>query len=228
MSTPFPGVDPFVEQASLWSVFQHHLVAVLSQMLLPALADRYRPRVGSRIYTREQVLFTSVETEEHIEAFLEIRHRKDSRLLTLIEVVSPTNKTTPEGRQAYEVRRQDARNRGASLLEIDLTLQGRPIISLPSAYVPTGLFTTVTTRSLHPDRPEIYAIGLEKPLPRLRVPLANDDRDAIVDLQVAVSKAYDSGEVAKHINYAEDPPLAWSDDVRQQVDAYLKKHGVRN
>ena len=108
MPSPFPGMDPYLEHPKLWAAFQHHLLARLYQIILPGLVDRYRARQCSRTYTAETPLFTSVLREEHTEDFIEVRNRADGRLVTLIEVVSPANKTTPAGRQAYLERRREA------------------------------------------------------------------------------------------------------------------------
>src|SRR5438270_6422252 len=115
MPSPFPGMDPFLEEETLWPDFQHHLVLCLYQILLPGLVDRYRARVGQRCYVTEQALFTSVVREEHHEEFIEIRQRSDSRLVTLVDVVSPINKTTATGRQAYLTKRGDGKAEGANL-----------------------------------------------------------------------------------------------------------------
>src|ERR671939_2062994 len=101
MPSPFPGMDPFLEDEALWPGFHHQLVTCLYQILLPGLVDRYRARVGQRQYVTEQPLFTSVVREEHREEFIEVRQRSDGRLITLVDVVSPANKTTERGRQAY-------------------------------------------------------------------------------------------------------------------------------
>src|SRR5436190_12416981 len=119
MPSPFPGMDPFLEDEKIWPTFQHHLVACLYQTLLPGLVDRYRARVGQRRYATEQALFTSVLRDEHEEEFIEVRQRNDSKLITLVDVVSPTNKTTDAGRQAYLAKRKEAKSSGASLVEID-------------------------------------------------------------------------------------------------------------
>src|SRR5690349_23117090 len=83
MPSPFPGMDPYLEDESLWPSFHHQLVACLYQTLLPGLVDRYRARVVQRHYVIEQVLFTSVTREEHREDYVEIRQRSDNRLITL-------------------------------------------------------------------------------------------------------------------------------------------------
>src|SRR5207237_10763399 len=112
MPSPFPGMDPYLEDARYWAVFQHQFVACLYQILLPGLVDRYRARVGQRLYVTEVPLFTSVLREEHVEEYIEIRQRGDSRLVTLLDVVSPANTLTPAGRLAYLHTRRSARLTG--------------------------------------------------------------------------------------------------------------------
>src|SRR5262245_57634545 len=94
MPSPFPGMDPYLEDYRLAPAFQHQSVACLYQVLLPGLVDRYRARVGQRQYATEMPLFTSIIREEHCEEYIEVRQRADGRLVTLIDVASPTNKTT--------------------------------------------------------------------------------------------------------------------------------------
>src|SRR5436309_1493225 len=100
MPCPFPGMDPYLEDESVWPAFHHQLVMCLYQILLPGLVDRYRARVLQRSYVTEMALFTSVVRQEHHEDYIEIRQRGDGRLVTLLEVVSPFNKTTANGRAA--------------------------------------------------------------------------------------------------------------------------------
>ncbi len=124
MPNPFPGMDPYLEDDKLWPGFQHHLVHALHQLLLPGLMDRYRARISQRHYVSEQALFTSVIREEHTEGFIEVRQRTDGRLVTLLEVMSPANKMSDAGRQAYLQRRLEAKNAKANIVEVDLVLQG--------------------------------------------------------------------------------------------------------
>src|SRR5947199_7015339 len=109
MLSPLPGMDPYLEDDKLWPLFHHHLVTCLYQILLPGLVDRYRARVGQRHYVTEQALFTSVVREEHHEEYIEIRQRSDGRMVTLVDVVSPANKITAPGRQAYLDKRREGR-----------------------------------------------------------------------------------------------------------------------
>src|SRR5579871_2158843 len=120
MPSPFPGMDPYLEDSRYWAAFQHQFVACLYQILLPGLVDRYRARVCQRRYVTEQALFTSVVREEHAEDYIEIRQKSDSRLVTLVDLVSPSNKTSLQGRTAYLDKRREGRSANANLVEVDL------------------------------------------------------------------------------------------------------------
>src|SRR5438477_5014998 len=193
MPSSFPGMDPYLEDEPLWPAFHHQLVTSLYQILLPGLVDRYRARVAQRHYTTEQALFTSIMREEHHEEYIEIRQRTDARLVTLVDVVSPSNKVTESGRQAYLGKRREAKAAGASLVEIDLVLQGQPMLDYSREGLPDWDFAVTVTRATQPDRFEIYTSTLQKKLPRFRLPLASDDRDTVVDLQKAFAESYDQG-----------------------------------
>jgi hypothetical protein len=66
-------------------------------------------------------------------------------------------------------------------------------------------------------------------LPKFKVPLASDDRDALLDLQDVFRRAYDQGSFGRQINYAIDPPpeVKMADDMRQWVETMLKQQKMR-
>lgn len=229
MPSPFPGMDPYLEHPKLWGSFQHQALACLYQILLPGLVDRYRARVGGRKYTSEMALFTSIIREEHEEEFIEVRNRADGRLVTLIEVVSPANKTTPAGRAAYLEKRKDAVAQRAGVVEIDLVLQGKPTLNYSRDGLPDYDYAVTVTRATAPDRYEIYTATLQKRLPKFKVPLSPDDRDALLDLQAAFTRAYDLGNFAAQIDYADPPPadVPLSDANADWLDLTLKAMKLR-
>ncbi len=227
MSSPFPGMDPYLEDEKRWPTFQRLLALALYQMLLPGLMDRYRARVGEREYASEEALFTSIIRQEHKEAFVEVRQRSDGRLITLIEVVSPANKITTKGRDVYLDRRAEVKKLNAHIVEIDLVLQGTTLIDGAKDTAPTWDYAVVVTRWTHPDRYEIYSATLPKRLPRFRVPLASDDRDTVLDLQAAVARAYDQGEFVKLQDYTHDPATRLTDENRRWLNERLKEEKLR-
>ena len=228
MASPFPGMDPYLEDEKRWPTFQPLLVHALYQMLLPGLMDRYRARVGEREYTSEEALFTSVVRQEHKEAFIEVRQRSDGRLITLLEAISPANKITCEGRRLYRCRRDEVKRMNANVVEIDLVLQGPSLIDCTKDVPPSWDYAVVVTRWTHPDRYEVYSATLPKRLPRFRVPLASDDRDTVLDLQAAVAKAFDQGGFCKTIDFTRDPATHLTDENRKWLIERLKEEKLRS
>src|SRR5262249_56955699 len=107
MPSPFPGMDPYLEDQRLWPSFQDTLVECLCETLQPLKG--YELRVGERRYS------TGGEQREH---YVEVR--RGGELVTLLDIVSPANKLTAEGRAAYLATRQDALSKGANAVEVDL------------------------------------------------------------------------------------------------------------
>ena len=227
MPSPFPGMDPYLEDEKIWPDFHHALVSALYQTLLPNLTDRYRARIAQRHYVTEQALFTSIIRDEHHEEFIEVRQRTDGRLVTLLDVVSPANKTLAVARQAYLDKRHDAKSAGASMVEIDLVLQGQPTLDYSRDGLPDWDYAVTVTRCTQPDRFEIYTATLQKKLPRFRLPLATDDRDAVLDLQTTFTRSYDQGGFCARIEYGHDPVTTLSDEDRKWLNDWLKQQKLR-
>jgi hypothetical protein len=187
-------MDPFLESPDLWPAFHHEMMAALSDIL--KLGERYQVRIAERRYPSDLP-----DGGEQREEYIEIHQANTGNLVTLVDLVSPANKTTDAGRRAYLHTRQQANEAKANLVEIDLVLQGQPTLDYSRKDLPVWDYAVTVTRTTYPGRYEIYTATWEKRLPRFRVPLASDDRDGVVDLQVAFTKAFQQGGFAGKIHY---------------------------
>ncbi len=226
MSSPFPGMDPYLEAPERWPVFQRQLLTCLNDVLQPGVGDRYRLRSATRVYINEQVLFTSIIREEHREEYLELRQRPSGRLITVVDLVSPANRTTATGRNEYLRTREEFRRQGAHIVELDLVLQGQSCLNLSLENVPQYDYLVSVSRAQHPDRFEVYTSTLRARLPRFRLPLAGDDRDVVVDLQGIFNRSFDVHFNGK-IDYRPDPPVLLKDDDRTWMQQLLKGQKMR-
>jgi hypothetical protein len=217
MPSPFPGMDPYLEADSLWPAFQRSLVNCLHQILIPGLVERYAAKLAGRHYRPEHSSFPAEVREEYIE----IRQRSDGRLITLLDVVSPANKISAAGRTAYLDTRAQARNSNSNLVEIDVVLQGQPMLDYSRDGLPDWDYAVTVTRSTHPERYEIYTATLQKRLPRFRLPLADDDRDTVLDLHAATARAYEQGNFVARIDYRREPPTKIADEDRNWLGELL-------
>jgi hypothetical protein len=227
MPSPFPGMDPYLEDDNLWPPFHHHLISSLLENLRSGLNARYEARVGHRLYSTGQGPSHLGTTGEHHEEFLEIHQGDEGKLVTLMDVLSPANKRTSIGCQAYLKQRRLGRESGTSLVEIDLLLEGQPTLEYSREGLPPWDYAVTVTRATHPDRHEIYTATLQNRLPRFRLPLSGDDADKVVDLQSAFSRCYEHGAFADRIDYRLDPPVKLSDDNRRWLDRRLMEQGLR-
>ncbi len=162
----------------------------------------------------------SVETIElgpFKESYIEIRKRqgKSVRLVTSLEVLSPSNKTIGNpGREQYIQKQRELLGSEVNLVEIDLLRAGTHTTAVPrdEAVANGGRFDYHV--SVHRfNRPKdyfVYPIVLEKPLPLIEIPLLPADPDITLDLQMVFDQAYAAGPYSREIEYGQDaivPPL---------------------
>jgi hypothetical protein len=221
-------MDPYFESPSLWPTFHERFVDTIRHLLLPSVRDRYEARIEHRCYATRPEDMADGSTTDRREPFVEIRDATGDRLVTLIDVVSPINKTTPTGRSNYLATRQSVKSVGASTVEIDLVLQGEPTLGYSRDGLPQWDYAVTVERFTQPERFEIYTAMIEKRLPRFRVPLATSDRDAVLDLNAVFGRCYDHGEFSDQIDYRKDPELGSDEAIRARIRQFLatrKIHG---
>ena len=154
---------------------------------------------------------TEMPTEKH--RWLEIRDRAGSRLVTAIELLSPTNKESGKGMSQYLNKRREFLDSAANFIEIDLLRGGR---AMPLDPEPVGPYSIALRRG-HLDAdaaPEAYGevavwdVGLRRPLPTIPVPLAPPDADVPLDLQALLHATYAEADYGPRLyDHDLDPPL---------------------
>ena len=114
-------------------------------------------------------------------------------------------------------------------MEVDLITQGKATLDFSRDGLPEYDYSTTVTRSVTPDRFEIYTATIQKRLPKFKLPLAADDRDTVVDLQVALTRAFDQGDFGKQIDYTATLPVdvKLSTDNRTWVQSWLEQQNIR-
>jgi Protein of unknown function (DUF4058) len=202
MSIPFIGMNPRLESPDLWTEVHHRLISAIAIHLGPTLRPKYRVAIEKRVYFSEgdqavevgipnAAVLTAVQTRksEVKEGYLEIREIATGRVITVIEVLSPTNKRAGYGRNTYEAKRQKLLASQSHLIEIDLLRYGKPMELLNT---PTKTdYRILVSRS--EDRPQarLYGFDLGQPIPPIVVPLEPGDSEPILDLQALLNEIYD-------------------------------------
>ena len=155
----------------------------------------------------DTAVIVKVEDLEIHESRVEILDSyNEMRLVALIEVVSPTNKAGGPGRVSYKAKQKETLARDCHLVEIDLLRNGRHVVAIPHWRVkPFEPFDSLCCVCRWPSRNrfELYPRTLRQRLPRVRIPLADDDPDATLDVQAAVEEVYAEGRYARRVRYDE-------------------------
>jgi hypothetical protein len=145
--------------------------------------------------------------DEITEAFVEIRTTGDEdRLITSIEVLSPTNKTRgANGRGLYLAKQQEMRVQGVNLVEIDLLRAGAHATAAPLADMRRQIgafdYHVCVTRADRPGVCFVVPVRLPEPLPTIDIPLTPEAGAVPVHLQSVLDRCYDEAGYARRARY---------------------------
>lgn len=164
---------------------------------------------------------------ERRQPHLEIIRPKDRRLVTAVEVLSPSNKAPGDnGRKAYLKKQKEFVAAKANIVEFDFLRGGEHATAVPWASLVEEYghgFPYHVSVYLARGRRYFGAIyTLRKPLPPAVFPLDAGVKPVTIALQPLLDRAYDAGRYAELLDYAAppDPPLSPEDQA--WADAILK------
>src|SRR5947209_5943410 len=158
MPSPFPGMNPYLEQSSVWHDFHQRFIPRVADAIARQVLPRYFTLVDDHVYVHEPdapsrrlvgssdvsvipgtagprgaavgvleppafVRVPDVDIER--EAFVEVRDRLGRQLITVLELLSPTNKRRGDHRDQYLAKRAQLLASEVNFVEIDL-LRGGP------------------------------------------------------------------------------------------------------
>ena len=233
MASPFPGMDPFLEDPAYWADFHSRFINNWADALSDVLPEKYEAKLRERLYhvlkepearklmspdigvvaapssstsststnavTLSPVLIPLTVLEGPCETFIEILHKPDRELVTVLELLSPANKEQP-GRTEYLAKRRAILYQKVHLVELDLLRAGRRMPSQVS--LPSGDYYYLVARSERRPDAEVFAWTIRDPFSHLPVPLRAPDPDISFDLAAVFTTTYDRGRFARKIDYS--------------------------
>ena len=152
----------------------------------------------------------------------------EAKVVTAIEVLSPSNKARGLARRKYALKQVEILTSDTNLVEIDLLLTGGHVAAVPVEEVKSaGALDYLVSVSRAADRTqfELYPIPLTQRLPRVAIPLLPGDKDVVFNLQTVFSQTYEDGAYADDLDYTQSLPLAISDEQAAQISDFLKQEG---
>jgi hypothetical protein len=157
--------------------------------------------VGSRI---TPTTLANIEyLDPHTEAFIEILRVPDQQVVTVLELLSPTNKSG-DGRGFYFEKRQQLLRQKVHIVELDLLRAGRRLeLDRP---LPSGDYYAFVSRADQRPLCDVYPWAVREPLPVIPIPLLTPDPDIEIDLGAAFKIAFQRGRYERLVRYDQPPP----------------------
>jgi hypothetical protein len=243
MPSPFPGMNPYLEQETAWHDFHERSIPVMADMIGAQVLPRYFVKIDEHLYVHDiaddsrhmagrgdvtvaqaspaaekavatQLLEAPAEVlqprvDEERESFLEIRDRANHRLVTVLELLSPSNKRMGKYRDQYLMKRDQMLAGTVHFVEIDL-LRGGP--RMPWDNLPACDYYAIVSRAARRPRAGIWLLSLRDRLPPIPIPLHEGDQDATLDLQTVLHRVYDSAGYEVYLYEGQpEPPLSRED-----------------
>lgn len=145
------------------------------------------------------------------EGHLEVRDVVSGEVVTVLELLSPTNKRPGQGRRLYETKRLTILGTFTHLVEIDLIRAYEPMLVYGDGY--QSHYRILVSRSNRRPRADLWAFNVRDAIPAFKLPLRRDDEEPIVDLGRLLHELYDRAGYDLSVDYRLDPvpPLEGDD-----------------
>jgi Protein of unknown function (DUF4058) len=142
---------------------------------------------------------------------VEIRDSVYNKLITVIEILSPTIKRNPN-LTIYRGKINEWHQNNVNILEIDLLRRG----TRPFVFKNSDKHYQIVLLRANNAKASVWSVDLKDKLPVLPVPLLSTDIDAILDLGEAMDIIFERSLYHLSINYSNDelaPPAFFGEDL---------------
>lgn len=195
-------------------------------------ANRLEPESGEARspYEGEGYWVSSVPRERR-EARVVVRTVPDSELVTVIELLSPSNKRPGIGREKYLTKQREMLDAGVNLLEVDLLRSGLHTIAVDERSLqglPSWDYLMCANIAARPWDVWVRPWTVRDPIPQLPVPLAPGAPSLRLDLQSIYARAYRNAACRKLIDYQRNPEPSLRTEDHEWLDTLLQRAGLRN
>lgn len=241
MPSPFPGMDPYLENPDRWPAVHTGLIVNIQAALNRTLPDDlvaeidqyvwvaedggdgellgkpdllvpepYPPDNGSG-YPTDPSGVTSPTATVTLPAnklrknrALKITTTDGARVVTVIEILSPSNKNRGEDRDAYLSKRSEYFAARANVVEIDLLRDGDRL-PMGRPRPPAADYYVLISRAGEYPSARVWSFSVRERIPVIPVPLGPATPAVPLDLQQCLAEVYQNGRFDRKLGYATPP-----------------------
>ena len=252
MPSPFPGMDPYLEEPDEWGSFHSRFITSLSDYLMDAVAPNFFAHIVEHFWftTSDDPAFVEIElggglmaqapavrTEtrpveplydvEMRDRWIEMRPRYDQEAVTILEVLSPFKKVPgTQSRETFLRKRRTVTASRTHWIEIDLLRAGER----PDEVAGQSDYYALLKRGGQPPPFEGWLFDVRDRMPTIAVPLRPPFEDVPLNLQAVFETVYARGHYAEAIDYSGPPPPprlrpADANWAQERIQAWLAARG---
>ena len=178
-------------------------------------------RNSGAVATIEPVTLRTPVYREVRDEWIEIVTQPDRELVTVVEILSPSNKYNPGFAQHQEKRASFVHN-GIHVVDIDLLTAGRRPVLEPE--LPASDYAVLVFRADGKEQCDAYLWNVRRPLPKVPIPLRDEDKPVELDLATAFATTYSRGQYGRTIRYDRElnvrlwrEDLLWANDLAKKA-----------
>lgn len=153
--------------------------------------------------------------EEVVERYLAVKDLGTGEVVTVVELLSPANKLTGEGRKQYEEKRLKVLASLTNLVEIDLLRAGQPMTIMGDGDIGQSHYRIIVSRAEYRPNADAYLFSVREPIPDFPLPLRPHEDEPLVLLNQVLHTLYDEAGYDLAVDYTQPPipPLREEDAV---------------
>ena len=137
-------------------------------------------------------------------AYLEVRRAPDDEVVTVVEILSPSNKVPGTGRADYIRKREDILASHVNLVEIDLLRGGEPMpLTTPA---PPCHYRILVSRERWRPTASLFPFMVWDAIPRFPLPLLPGDVEIEADIGLLLDEIHYTARYNMAIGYDREPP----------------------
>jgi hypothetical protein len=138
--------------------------------------------------------------------YLEVIDRNNDQVVTVIELLSPSNKEPGDDRATFLAKRRKLLSADVNYVEIDLLRRWK---RLPLRKCPASDYAVMVSRPAERPKVQVWPVELRHRLPVTPIPLRPGESEPTVDLQAVLHHVYDEVGYQHDVYRREpDPPLS--------------------
>jgi hypothetical protein len=216
------ALAPLLRPKYYLAVQQRTVIAVVPPEPQPLFPDLAVLELDKSSLAQEEPFAAFVEPilveipvhETITEDYLEVVEAASRQVVTIIEILSPSNKRAGEDRQAYISKREKIFRTPMNFVEIDLLRDWSPMpftVSQTNGHL--SHYRILVKRNVSVRHAFLYPFSVRDPIPVFPLPLQSGDVEPPVRLGAGLKEIYDEYGYDLYIDYNRppEPPLSDAD-----------------